>query len=174
MTTEEGDLTLSSFIDDMRMHKLFEKFILEFYKKEYPQIKVHSPRIDWALDDSNAIMLPVMQSDITLTKGNQTLIIDAKYYSRILQGYRSHSSLRSGHLYQIFTYVKNKSLEFKETQQQVSGMLLYAKTTEELQPDIVYGMSGNKIGIKSLDLNQEFPYIVNQLHTIVAEHFPLY
>ena len=53
----------------------------------------------------------------------------------------------------------------------VSGMLLYAKTDEELQPDNSYQMSGNKISVRTLDLNQEFPEIAKQLDDIVAEHF---
>ncbi|WP_336433283.1 hypothetical protein [Eubacterium pyruvativorans] len=45
----------------------------------------------------------------------------------------------------------------KGTGHQVSGMLLYAKTDEDLVPDNVYHMSGNQISVKTLDLNQEFP-----------------
>jgi 5-methylcytosine-specific restriction enzyme subunit McrC len=69
-----------------------------------------------------------------------------------------------------FSYVKNKDLEI-DGPHKVSGLLLYAKTDEELQPDVVYRMSGNKISIKSLDLNQEFSHIANQLNTVVIEHF---
>ena len=53
----------------------------------------------------------------------------------------------------------------------VSGMLLYAKTDEELQPDNSYQMSGNKISVRMRDLNQEFPEIVKQLDNIAVEHF---
>lgn len=53
----------------------------------------------------------------------------------------------------------------------VAGMLLYTKTDEEIQPDASYQMSGNKIGVRTLDLNQEFPVIAKQLDTIAAEHF---
>lgn len=53
----------------------------------------------------------------------------------------------------------------------VSGMLLYAKTDEELQPDNSYLMSGNKISVRTLDLNREFSEIAKQLDDIAAEHF---
>lgn len=50
-------------------------------------------------------------------------------------------------------------------------MILYAKTDEELQPDNSYQMSGIKISVRMLDLNQEFPEIVKQLDNIAVEHF---
>ena len=51
------------------------------------------------------------------------------------------------------------------------SMLLYAKTDEDLVPDNVYQMSGNRISVKTLDLNQEFSEIQNQLNKIVKDHF---
>lgn len=45
----------------------------------------------------------------------------------------------------------------------VSGMLLYAKTTDEIQPNNKYQMSGNNIYIKTLDLNLDFSLIKKQL-----------
>lgn len=49
-------------------------------------------------------------------------------------------------------------------------MLLYARTTESIQPDNDYLMSGNKISVKTLDLNQDFAEIKNQLDDIVHEY----
>lgn len=80
-------------------------------------------------------MLPVMQTDITLTKGEKTLIIDAKYYSSTLQQHYDRMTIYSNNLYQIFTYVKNKEVELKDKPHEISGMLLYAKTDEETYPD---------------------------------------
>lgn len=112
-----------------------------------------------------------MQTDITLTYGGQTLIIDAKYYERIWQSRFDVETFHSGNLYQIFTYVKNKDAAVAGTGHQVSGMLLYAKTDEDLVPDNVYHMSGNQISVKTLDLNQAFPKIAAQLDSIVKDHF---
>ena len=117
------------------------------------------------------MMLPMMQSDITLSHGNEVLIIDAKYYSHTTQVQYDVHTLHSGNLYQIFTYVKNKDSEFGEKPHKVSGMLLYARTDETIQPDNEYQMSGNKISVRTLDLNCEFPVIATQLNLIVGEHF---
>ena len=80
-------------------------------------------------------------------------------------------TLHSANLYQIFTYVKNRDTEFGDQPHKVSGMLLYAKTDEMIQPDNIYQMSGNQISVKTLDLYQEFSEIAKQLNGIVAEHF---
>lgn len=77
-----------------------------------------------ALDDGIGTMLPVMQSDIHLQRGNT-----------------------------------------------VSGMLLYAKTEEEIQPDNVYQMHGSQISVKTLDLNLPFVEIAAQMDRIVESHF---
>ncbi len=53
----------------------------------------------------------------------------------------------------------------------VAGMLLYAKTSEELQPANQFSMDGNKIAVGSLDLNLPFTEIANQLEKIVNEYF---
>ena len=164
-TTADGTVKLMQFIDEQRMCRLYEKFILEYYRKHYPQIKTSASQIGWALDDGISTMLPTMQSDIMLTYGDKTLIIDAKYYSHTTQVQYDVNTLHSNNLYQIFTYVKNKAVAGGE----VSGMLLYARTDETVQPDNEYMMSGNKISVKTLNLNCDFSYISAQLNTIADE-----
>ena len=80
-------------------------------------------------------------------------------------------TLHSNNLYQIFTYVKNRSYQFGEEDNTVSGMLLYAKTEEEIQPDNVYQMHGSQISVKTLDLNLPFVEIAAQMDRIVESHF---
>ena len=98
------------------------------------------------------------------------LIIDAKYYSHTTQVQFDKHTLHSNNLYQIFTYVKNRSYQFGEKENTVSGMLLYAKT-EEVQPDNVYQMHGSQISVKTLDLNLPFAEIASQMDRIVESHF---
>lgn len=171
ITTDEGERRLAKFVDDQLMSRLYEKFILEYYAAECDCAYASSPQIKWALDDGFGTMLPVMQSDIVLSKRNRVLIIDAKYYTHTMQQSFDVSTIRSANLYQIFTYVKNKEAELAEQDHEVSGMLLYAKTDEEIQPDGVYQMSGNQISVKTLDLNREFSEIAAQLDEIANTHF---
>ena len=84
--------------------------------------------------------------------------------------YDTHT-LHSNNLYQIFTYVKNKDVEFGDKIHEVSGMLLYARTDETIQPDNSYMMSGNRISVKTLDLNRPFAEIAQQLNEIAEDYF---
>ncbi len=47
----------------------------------------------------------------------------------------------------------------------------YGITDEEIQPDNSYQMSGNKISVRTLNLNRDFSEIAAQLNAIVDEHF---
>lgn len=170
LTTESGVYRMASFVDEQRICRLYEKFILEYFSKHYPHLDVRASQIPWALDDGNGTMLPVMQSDITIAHGSKVLIIDAKYYARTTQVQYDKHTLHSANLYQIFTYVKNKDFEFGDKPHAVSGMLLYAKTDESIQPDQTYIMSGNQISVKTLDLGCEFSEIAAQLNAI-ADNF---
>lgn len=172
-TREDGSLRMMDFLDEQRMSHLYEKFILEYYRREHPKLSAGALYIDWALDDGFDDMLPAMHTDITLEQGTTVLIIDAKYYSRTMQQQFDKRSVHSSNLYQIFTYVKNKEVELSSIPKahSVSGMLLYAKTDEEIQPDGVYQMSGNQISVRTLDLNQPFEEIRSQLDGIAKAYF---
>lgn len=170
-TNSEGNTKIMDFLDEQSMFRLYEKFILGYYKKHYTELSSSASRIPWSVD--NTIMLPVMQSDIHLQKNNTVLIIDAKYYSHTTQVKYDNHTLHSNNMYQIFTYVKNCDYAFGEEDHKVSGMLLYAKTEEEIQPDNIYQMHGNQITVKTLDLNQKFDIIAKQLDDIVKSHFDI-
>ena len=170
-TNSDGMTRMMDFVDEQRMCRLYEKFILEYYRREHPELTARASQIPWQLDDGFSAMLPVMQSDIMLSKGNRTLIIDAKYYAHNTQMQYDVHTLHSGNLYQIFTYVKNKDAEYGDVPHEVSGMLLYARTDEQIQPDHVYHMNGNKISVRTLDLSCEFRLIAEQLDRIAWDHF---
>ena len=86
-----------------------------------------------------------------------------------MQSQYGMQTLHSGNLYQIFAYVKNEAELKKDCT--VSGMLLYAKTDEAVQPDVSYKMSGNRIEVGTLDLNKDFSVISEQLDLIARIHF---
>ena len=169
-TQADGTTMLMDFLDEQRMCRLYEKFILEYYRREYPQVAANASRIPWQLDDDMNAMLPAMQTDIMLTYREKTLIIDAKYYAHSTQIQYDKHTLHSGNLYQIFTYVKNKEAELADKPHEVSGMLLYAKTDEEIYPENEYRMSGNRIEVRTLNLDGDFPSIRAQLDGVVEKY----
>lgn len=148
-------------IDEKQLATLYEKFLFAFFNRE-TDYKVSRPHIKWIVDDDIVYGLPNMETDLVLQKGDKTLIIDAKFYSenmsvRFEGGKPKHLS---DNLYQLFTYLENWS---KKEEEVLAGMLLYAKTEAKNQPNNQYKIKGNQIFIKSLDLDQDFTKIKNDL-----------
>jgi 5-methylcytosine-specific restriction enzyme subunit McrC len=170
LTEQEGKKKLGRFMDDQLMSRLFERFVLEYFRKHYPRYSVSAAQIDWLTDDGVIDYLPVMQTDIAIEYADKTLIIDTKYYSKTMQFNSLYESrtVHSSNLYQIFTYVKNRD---KNASGAISGVLLYAKTDEEITPDYDYLMSGNRISVKTLDLNTDFSKIAKQLDELICSFF---
>ena len=155
------------------MARLYEKFILAYYRRHHTYLtEVKAAQIPWNLTEipteTSFSKLPVMQSDAFLRFGDKILIIDAKYYGKIMQSYYDKHTLHSANLYQIYTYVKNQDTGRTGN---VAGMLVYAKTQETDLSDSRYNMDGNRIGATTLDLNREFEGIAHQLDDIAAEFF---
>lgn len=169
---EKGNFKMASFLDEQRMCHLYERFILEYYRYHYKGvISANSTQVKWNVDDGVIDFLPVMQTDIMLKCKGKTLIIDAKYYAHTMQtGQYNTQTLHSNNMYQIFTYVKNQDVMSDGS---VSGMLLYAKTDEAITPNNEFMMHGNKISVKTIDLNLMFTDIAAQLDKIVKELFEI-
>lgn len=127
--------------------------------------------MDWQVDDGFRDLLPKMKTDITLTRGERTLIIDAKYYERNLKEQYGKVSIPTDNLYQIFTYVKTKENELVGVpHEKVSGMLLYAQTDEEGAFNNEYQIMGNRICVRTLDLSGDFQSIKSQLDDIAEKY----
>ena len=166
LTTDAGNYKLSSWLQDEEMHRLYEKFVLSYYQQLHPGFAPKAAYIEWDLwGDSSRTYLPTMKTDITLSNGARRLIIDAKYYGHTMQVNSRFDSTTfiSSNLYQIFTYVKNSD---KGSTGKVAGVLLYAKTEEDIAPDDSFNMSGNRISLKTLDLNQDWSNITRQLEAL--------
>ena len=122
LTTENGKFQMREFSDE-HMCRLFEKFVLSYYKKHHPDLKPFAAQIDWNIETEQSTLniLPIMQTDILLTIGERTLIIDTKYYTRSMQKQFDKATIHSNNLYQIHTYVT----EYDEYHTgKVDGMLL--------------------------------------------------
>lgn len=169
LMSEEGKRNVPGYFDDQAACRLYERFILEYYRKEHLEVSANAEQVPWAGAGDEAGLLPIMQTDITLRKGDQVLIVDAKYYTSMTQQSYGTRTLHSGNLYQIFTYVKNMQETLDEGAPQVKGMLMYARTDEETLPDGDYQMSGNEISVRSLDLSCEFEGIRAQLDDVIEK-----
>ena len=170
MTDESGAYKMATFSDE-HMNRLFEKFVLEYYKVHHKGVSANTEHIEWDTDLEKSSMigfLPAMKTDITLRSGNHVLIIDTKYYGSALQYNFNKATIHSNNLYQVFSYVKNEDIG---NTGDVEGVLLYAKTHEEISPNLDAFFGKNRIRVKTLDLNKEFMDIARQLDCIYKSSF---
>lgn len=170
-TENDGTMQLMDFEKTEAFCRLYERFVYEYFKQEFPMLSVTKPHIGWQVDDGYVSLLPTMKTDMVLSDGERHLIIDTKAYKRILQWNYDKATIYSHNLYQIFAYVKN--YELGADNNEVSGMLLYAQTATEEPINETYRMSGNKISVCTLDLGCHHTEIARQLNEIVTNYFYL-
>lgn len=169
LTTQSGPFKMKNF-DEEFMSRLFEKFVLCYYRRHFSQYSPRSAKVDWNIDveESTVSLIPEMRTDIMLTFPNRTLIIDTKYYSQSMQVYMDKVTIHSNNLYQINSYVMH---EDKTHAGDVDGMLLYAKTQEPISPNGKMKLkAGNVIYFCNLDLNQDFKCIEHQLKYLIKDY----
>ncbi|MDR1722266.1 MAG: hypothetical protein LBR24_04370, partial [Methanobrevibacter sp.] len=166
--SKPGYVTFKDFIKNKEeMYELFEAFVLNFFKKECKELTVGSPTIKWNVetlsDKNHKNYIPFMVTDIVLENKYKQLIIDTKFYQKILTRFKSnHKRISSENLYQITSYVTHSP--FKGTKE---GMLLYAGTiTDKEEIDFKYKIGEHIYYIKTLKLNQEWENIDKDLKEI--------
>ena len=160
------------FIDkneNKTMHRIYEKFVLNFYKFHYPNFKIEPKKIKWQFEN-NRRFIPNMKTDITIYNKEKCLIIDTKFYKEILKEHNGKEMIRPSHLYQIYAYMNN--IKFKGN---IKGILLYAGTNEIIdkyeKEKFDYKIQDKDFSVKILDLSKEWENISNQLNEIIEEFF---
>jgi 5-methylcytosine-specific restriction enzyme subunit McrC len=156
--------------DEKRMHRLFERFLYEFYRHEQTTFVVRRRRFPWASAAGPAHdVLPTMLTDVTLERPGERLVIDAKYTPHVLQRHPyGNPTLPSGHLYQLFAYLKNLPTPANTA---VDGLLLYPLAEHRI--DLTFSLSNHRVRAYTLDLNQHWRFIRRDLLMLLPERSPL-
>ena len=169
---QNGQLTIESFTRDQSLAKLYEKFILNFYRRHLNQNQylIHSPQVNWDLNltqlsEESQQFLPKMQTDIAIKNqaSNKTLVIDAKFYKETVSHgqFGEKPTIHSGNLYQIYTYVNNYLAQGSS----VDGLLLYPTTDRELNLALPF-QNQSKIYAQTINLGGDWTDIYNRLISI--------
>jgi 5-methylcytosine-specific restriction enzyme subunit McrC len=144
--------------DEARMSQIFEDFLRNFYFYEQEVYAVAREEMRWRMDPSpggEAGLIPVMRTDVTLRSKTSTIVMDAKFYAEPFPRSAGVPKLRSGHLYQLFAYMKHAG--DRGPSQPVRGALVYASPGESSCQR--YRMDGHDIAIAAVDLSQPWPMI---------------
>jgi 5-methylcytosine-specific restriction enzyme subunit McrC len=151
------------------MWGVFQAFVLNFFKAEQSDFSVRSEYIQWdalALNAESAQYLPVMHTDVTLRSKTRTVVIDTKYYHEALSENYGKKRIRSDHLYQLYAYLKN----CKSQGWPPEGILLYPMTSQSL--DLAFDMGGNKLRVKTLQLDRPWQKIHAELCDLLIPQGP--
>ena len=115
------------------VRKLYEKAIAGFYDVRLTQRrwKVHPGRqLDWSKGKKTKgidNILPKMLTDIVIDDVvlDHRIIIDTKFTSILKPGFRRDQTLASGHIYQIYAYLRSQEDLGDPLADKASGILLY-------------------------------------------------
>lgn len=166
----EGSIQNLSIDDGQVMHALFEKFIREYIASTYPHVRARIKRMKWNIDKEYMVdFIPEMVTDVTITHGNKEMIIDTKFYAQIFNTRKFDDkifrSIDSGNWNQINAYVSNASYK---SDKDISGMLLYAKTSENVDLSHEARVMGKMIYIRTIDMSKDFLSIEKEIFDIVS------
>lgn len=159
-----GNKHFASFVDNQQLHSLYERFVLEYFRRHHRHLHASAKEIPRQASESAPGFLPRLQTDITLTTHDCTLIIDTKCYGRILKtNVFGNEILSPAHLNQIESYVMHEQYG---NPKKVDGMLLYALTDRDEERNEHWREIGMDLYCYTLDLSREFKDIASQLDRI--------
>lgn len=169
VSDKSGKNKFKEFLDDTRISAIYESFIKAYFRKHYPELNARSKKL-YLTNKPLTSFIPMMKTDITLEYEDRMLIIDAKFYNKILrENYVNPrcKTVSSNNLYQILTYVDNQD---PMKNGNVYGMLLYAQTIDEPSVSLSDILNQHKIIVKTLDMNEDWSDIKYRLN-LIAECF---
>ena len=152
--------------DKATMWRLFEDFVIGFYRRERRDFTVRGRGISWCgmegTTETNRGLVPGMQADVIIESKTRErrIILDTKYYKTVLPG----GKLNSGHLYQLLAYLRNRQARHPVGPQH-EGILLYAQSGECVRADI--RLEGFSIQARTVDLNRDWREIHREMLAIL-------
>lgn len=164
------------------MNRIFEKFLMNFYKQEckheFPEVSrshIHFQLTPYGMTfaksaDEAYSLLPMMETDVTLynPKDKKKIIIDAKYYKETLVSrYGEKGKIRRDHLSQILSYVMNQENATQPHTKDTKGILVYPTVDTELDVSYVYKNTCHFIKVCTVNLNQDWRKIEQRLKLII-------
>lgn len=150
--------------DDEKMSRIFELFLLNFYRNHATGYTADPEEMRWRVEDGSAAgrrLIPVMRTDITLRSKVDLLVMDAKFYADPFPRSWGAPRIRSGHLYQLFAYIKHASAVGERLP--VRGALVYAAPNGGMFER--YIIDGHPVTVAAIDLS--IPW--SKIHEMLLE-----
>ena len=157
------------------LRQLFEKAVGGFYDVTLSPSGwdvVPGRRIHWPVEratDGIRNILPSMQTDIVLEHPRRgcRIVIDTKFNPVVVEGWRRDESLHSGHLYQIYAYLRSQEDPADPLSARSAGLLLHPAVGEDV--DEAVALQGHPIRFATVDLAASAQRIRARLLTLAEE-----
>lgn len=158
------------------LRKLFEKGVAGFYdvvlSSDGWQVEagtaLHWQQRSDLCEGMNEIF-PEMRTDIILTNrdAGRRIVVDTKFTSMLVSGHYREKTLRSGHIYQIYAYLRSQEGGEDTLADTAVGVLLYPAVGERRQGAVV--IQGHELRFAAVDLAASAREIREQLLLAVGE-----
>ncbi|WP_404360405.1 5-methylcytosine-specific restriction endonuclease system specificity protein McrC [Methylotuvimicrobium sp. KM1] len=155
------------------LRRLFEKAVAGFYdvvlSADGWRVSA-GKKISWQITEKTEgidRILPSMVTDIQLEhqSTSQRVIIDTKFNAIVTSGWYREETLRSGYLYQIYTYLRSQEQSCDPLSLSASGMLLHPSIEKLVDESVV--IQGHQIRFATVDLSKSTNEIRERLLQIV-------
>jgi 5-methylcytosine-specific restriction enzyme subunit McrC len=157
--------------DEKKMASLFEDFIRNFYRLElqkiYSKSVVKRDTFGWYSeepDEFDNMLFPKMQTDVSISLPDKKIVIEVKYYSKILVEHYGEEKLRGEHIRQLYTYLKNLE-QFGGLDLTADGILLYPLIDKEINTQ--KQLRNHNFKVRTINLNQNWKQIRDDLINMV-------
>jgi len=165
--SEQGGIKIRDFSrDEVKMRKVFQDFVFNFYKLNQKKYSVSSERLTWgAVGNEDALrLLPNMYTDVSLISPTRKVILDTKYYAEAFQSNWGKQSFHSSHLYQLNSYL-DAAQRASDCDRQLDGVLLYPATSDEFT--FKFELRDHSITVAALDMRQDSKLISLRLFDLL-------
>ena len=155
--------------EEQWVRRLFERAVGGFYNTVLPRDRwcvqmgntLQWP-VDWQTEGAREIM-PGMRTDIVLDDklATRRIVIDTKFTNIVTAGWHREKTLRSGYLYQIYSYIRSQAGRHDPLADKAEGLLLHPAIGEMF--DEAVSLQGHLIRFATVDLTADTEAIREQL-----------
>lgn len=163
MVDADGRVDFVDFVrNDAAMRAIFERFVRNLLRHKIGTgLTVRSRRFPFkSLDGEIGAVrfVPTMTADVVVESDEALVIIEVKYVPGARIVHHGNERLRSAHLYQLYSYLRNFPASPSKP---VSGMLIYPALARASSVD--FTVEGLPLAVGELNLESEWAHIERQL-----------
>ena len=159
--------------EDTNLPRLFEKAIGNFFAAELRRddgwrVMTSTPQ-QWPVVSSSPgirAYLPAMETDITIenVQSKRRIVVDTKFTEILTRSRFGRLRFKTGHLYQLYSYLRSQERPGDPMSLIADGILLYPSAG--LHVDETALIQGHRVRFVTLDLDRSSSEVVEQLRAI--------